>query len=71
MNTWSSESYLRHGSFVPHLGQASLELLAPRRGERILDVGCGEGTLTQQIAARGAMVVGIDNSATMVEAAMV
>ena len=69
VNTWSSGSYLRHASFVPHLGQAPLELLAPRPGERILDVGCGEGTLTQQIAACGAVVVGIDNSGPMVEAA--
>ncbi|HVH26743.1 MAG TPA: methyltransferase domain-containing protein [Vicinamibacterales bacterium] len=69
MNTWSSESYLRHASFVPQLGQALLELLAPQPGERILDVGCGEGTLTQQLATCGAIVVGIDNSPTMVEAA--
>jgi trans-aconitate methyltransferase len=69
VNTWSSESYVRHASFVPHLGQALLELLAPRPGERILDVGCGEGTLTQQIVACGASVVGVDNSRTMVEAA--
>ena len=49
MNTWKSETYLQHAAFVPGLGAAVLELLAPRPGERILDVGCGEGTLTQQI----------------------
>jgi trans-aconitate methyltransferase len=44
-------------------------LLDPQPGERILDVGCGEGTLTRQIVARGATVLGIDNSPEMVEAA--
>jgi SAM-dependent methyltransferase len=68
-NTWRSDAYLRHASFVPNLGAAALELLAPCSGERILDVGCGEGTLTQEIVARGAIVVGIDSSRDMVDAA--
>ena len=47
---------------MPALGAAALELLDPRSGERILDIGCGDGTLTRQIVERGAEVVGIDNS---------
>ena len=47
---------------MPALGAAALELLDPRSGERILDIGCGDGTLTRQIIERGAEVVGIDNS---------
>jgi len=54
---------------VPALGQAALELLDPQPGEAILDVGCGDGVLTQQILERGASVVGIDNSLSMVGAA--
>jgi trans-aconitate methyltransferase len=54
---------------VPSLGQAALELLDPQPGEAILDVGCGDGTLTQAILERGASVVGIDNSLSMVGAA--
>ena len=69
MNTWTSDSYREHAAFVPSLGAAVLELLAPRPGERILDVGCGEGTLTQQIVDRGAAVVGIDSSQEMIDAA--
>ena len=38
--------YARVGGFVAELGAAALDLLDPQPGERILDVGCGEGTLT-------------------------
>jgi len=68
-NSWNSEAYRQHAPYVPNLGAAVLELLAPRAGERILDVGCGEGTLTQQIVDRGATVVGIDSSQEMIAAA--
>ena len=51
------------------LGGAALDLLDPQPGERILDVGCGDGTLTQKIVERGATCVGIDNSPEMIAAA--
>jgi len=51
------------------LGEAALDLLDPQPGEKILDIGCGEGALTEKIAGRGASVVGIDNSPEMVAAA--
>jgi len=54
---------------VPELGRAALELLAPQPGESILDVGCGDGTLTLRIKEAGAEVVGIDNSLSMIGAA--
>jgi trans-aconitate methyltransferase len=68
-NTWNSETYRQHAPYVPSLGAAVLELLAPRPGERILDIGCGEGTLTGEIVARGATVVGVDSSQDMIDAA--
>ena len=66
---WDAGDYARVGSFVAELGGAALDLLDPQPGERILDVGCGEGTLTRKIVQRGATVTGIDNSLEMVRAA--
>jgi len=66
---WDAADYARLGGFVAALGQAALDLLDPQPGERILDVGCGEGTLTRKIIERGATVLGIDNSPEMVAAA--
>jgi SAM-dependent methyltransferase len=66
---WDAADYARVGGFVAELGGAALDLLDPQPGERILDVGCGEGTLTRKIIERGATVLGIDNSAEMIEAA--
>lgn len=66
---WNAGDYARVGSFVAELGRAALDLLDPQVGERILDIGCGEGTLTKRIAERGSTVLGIDNSPEMVAAA--
>src|SRR6059058_3794786 len=66
---WDAANYARIGAFVAQLGEAALELLDPQAGERILDVGCGEGTLTKRIIERGATVLGIDNSPEMIAAA--
>ena len=66
---WDAGDYARFGSFVPELGQAALDLLDPHPGERILDVGCGDGALSVKIIDRGAEVVGVDSSPQLVEAA--
>jgi SAM-dependent methyltransferase len=66
---WDAASYATVGAFVAELGGAALDLLDPQTGERILDVGCGEGTLSEKIIERGATVLGIDNSPEMIEAA--
>ena len=66
---WSAERYAQHAAFVPAFGASLLEWLAPRSGERVLDLGCGDGTLTRQIAERGAAVVGVDASSDFVSAA--
>jgi trans-aconitate methyltransferase len=66
---WCSSRYAENARFVSDLGQPMLDLLNSKPGERILDLGCGDGALTQKIAATGAHVVGVDSSADMVAAA--
>jgi trans-aconitate methyltransferase len=67
--TWDPETYARDAAFVPALGEGVLEWLSAQPGERILDLGCGDGQLTKRIADTGASVVGIDASPEMVAAA--
>lgn len=66
---WEADHYMQHAGFVPKLGLGVVEWLAPRAGERILDIGCGEGSLTETLVGRGCTVVGIDSSPAQVEAA--
>lgn len=67
--TWDPTQYQRTAAFVPALGAPVLALLDPRVGERILDLGCGDGVLSAELEAAGATVVGVDASPEMVEAA--
>ena len=64
---WEPELYDDKHSFVWKLGASVIQLLAPQPGERVLDVGCGTGQLTAQIAESGARVVGMDHSPAMIE----
>jgi SAM-dependent methyltransferase len=66
---WDPERYQRNAGFVATLGEPLIEWLAPKPGERILDLGCGDGTLTEKLVATGATVVGVDSSAEQIEAA--
>jgi trans-aconitate methyltransferase len=66
---WNAAAYAANGRFVATLASPVVDLLAPQPGERILDVGCGDGALTEQISASGAQVKGVDNSLAMLEAA--
>jgi trans-aconitate methyltransferase len=68
-DAWDAARYQDQHSFVWRYGANLLELLDPRHGERILDVGCGTGQLTAEIARSGAHVVGLDNSPEMLAGA--
>ena len=66
---WSAERYARNARFVAELGEPVVDWLDPKPGERVLDVGCGDGALTASIVARGAEVIGIDSSRSLIEVA--
>jgi trans-aconitate methyltransferase len=66
---WQPDRYSERTGFVADGGLPVIELLAPQPGERILDLGCGTGTLTRTLADAKADVLGLDASAEMVEAA--
>ena len=67
--TWDPANYARNARFVSDLGSPVMELLAPQPGERILDLGCGDGALTKKLVDLGCDVVGIDSSGPQIEAA--
>ncbi|HUY95825.1 MAG TPA: class I SAM-dependent methyltransferase, partial [Terracidiphilus sp.] len=69
LQNWDPQAYGREGAFVHQLAGGVVEWLAPKAGERILDLGCGDGQLTAKLAATGASVTGVDASLSMVEAA--
>src|SRR5580765_5825228 len=67
--TWDPASYARNARFVSDLGSPVVDLLAPKPGERILDLGCGDGVLTKKLADLGCEVVAVDSSVPQIEAA--
>jgi len=67
--TWDPRAYEQNGAFVPGMADEILKWLDPVNGERVLDLGCGDGQLTARIAATGASVLGVDASPEMVAAA--
>jgi len=66
--TWDPDRYARNARFVSDLGAPVVELLAPSPGERILDLGCGDGVLTAKLAAMGCDVIGVDASEAQAQA---
>lgn len=67
--TWDPERYAANARFVADLGAPVVALLAPQPGERILDLGCGDGALTAKLVGLGCTVVGVDSSSAQIAAA--
>src|SRR5580658_6719889 len=67
--TWDAFLYAENGRLVALLAGSLVEALQPKAGERLLDLGCGDGFLTQRIAESGATLVGVDSSPQMIAAA--
>ena len=66
---WDPQKYVENARFVADLGAPVVELLSPKAGEKILDLGCGDGALALNIVTQGSDLVAIDSSPEMVEAA--
>ncbi|HWB25021.1 MAG TPA: methyltransferase domain-containing protein [Chitinophagaceae bacterium] len=64
--TWNADLYNSKHSFVSKYGEDLIGWLQPQAGEKILDLGCGTGSLADEITNYGAEVTGIDNSPEMV-----
>ena len=62
LQRWSASDFAKNGRFMQDMAGPIFALLAPKPGERILDLGCGDGTLTAEIKAAGADVLGVDIS---------
>lgn len=66
---WDASIYHQDFDFVPQYGESVMELLTADKSAFVIDVGCGNGTLTQLLADRGYRVIGVDGSEAMLEKA--
>lgn len=66
---WDAEGYRDRFSFVSSYGEGLLELIDLRKDMRVVDLGCGNGRLTKELARCGARVLGIDSSESQIEIA--
>lgn len=68
-NEWDAQAYDTTFSFVGRYGDDVLALLPVGQGERVLDLGCGTGRHAAELAAGGAVVVGMDADGQMLDKA--
>lgn len=66
---WDSQLYDKRHGFVAEYGKGLLAFIPENPEQAILDIGCGTGALTAQLAALCGRVVGVDSSQAMIEQA--
>jgi 2-isopropylmalate synthase len=66
-NNWNADKYNKHADFVSNLATPVVDLLNPIENEKILDLGCGDGTLAVEIEKFNTKVIAVDLSQSMVE----
>ena len=69
-NEWDPVGYNQNARFVSDLGEPVLQLLNPKPGETLLDLGCGDGELTLRLIDAGCHVIAVDSSPAMVESSL-
>lgn len=67
--SWKPDLYAKHARFVAELGMPLITLLDPKPGEKILDLGCGDGVLTKKLNELTGFTIGVDASPSLVAAA--
>jgi SAM-dependent methyltransferase len=68
-NNWDTSQYAINAKCVSDIGISLVEYLDPKKNEKILDVGCGDGELTKKILEYGAQVIGVDSNSKQIEKA--
>lgn len=69
IDSWNANLYDEKHSFVSHFGEDLVELLSPKAGEKVLDLGCGTGDLAHRLQQLGVDIIGIDKSENMIQQA--
>tara|TARA_X000000950_G_scaffold281463_1_gene378110 strand:- start:595 stop:1371 length:777 start_codon:yes stop_codon:yes gene_type:complete len=67
---WDPVGYDQNARFVSDLGEPVLQLMNPKAGEMVLDLGCGDGELTLKLMDAGCHVIAVDSSPAMVESSL-
>ena len=67
--TWNADKYTNDFSFVHQYGNDVAQLLNCAPGSDVLDLGCGNGALTNRLRERGFHVIGLDASSELLDTA--
>ena len=66
---WNAQNYTDNFSFVHKYGEGVMELITAAPGSFVVDLGCGNGALTEKLQEKGYRVLGVDASVDMLEKA--